>query len=120
MERCRNTSSCVEEGVEAENVAEEARQQEDRGHLVMTTWVELCDEVEVSENVGSREKNTEDHDGQDRGQLHLVVMIQQTVRWQLTTLSRIDFAEICMTQTNMKGRQEKVLYILNIDLRDNM
>ena len=32
------------------------------------------------ENVGSREKNTEDQDGQDRGQLHLVVMIQQTVR----------------------------------------
>ena len=34
-------------------------------------------------------------------------MIQQTVRRQLTTLSRIDFAEICMTQTDTKGRRDR-------------
>ena len=60
-----------EEGVEADDVVEEAGHQEDCGHREMTTGVQFDHQNDIGEHVGRREKNVESQDDQDRFHLHL-------------------------------------------------
>ena len=54
-----------EESYEANNVVEQEWSQHGCGHLVVSSPVQFVDEIDVSDNISSRQYDVKSHDDQD-------------------------------------------------------